>query len=71
MARSISGCCLNCQDRYLGCHDHCEKYQDASEQWRTLKQQIKSERFDEYFSYKVEKIKKEKRRGNKWQTKSQ
>lgn len=19
--------CMNCKDRYPGCHDHCEKYQ--------------------------------------------
>lgn len=71
MGNSKIGCCLDCQERYPGCHDHCERYQDASEKWRAFKQQVKEAQFDEFFSYKLDKIKKEKRRGNKWQMKSQ
>lgn len=71
MMHGISQCCRECTDRYPACHDYCEKYQEASEKWKSFKKQVKDEKFDEYFAYKVDKIKKEekKRRGKTWQMK--
>lgn len=33
--------CQHCTERYLGCHDHCEKYKEASEKATELIQTIR------------------------------
>lgn len=29
--------CKNCKDRYLGCHDHCDKYKAFKEEIKKLR----------------------------------
>lgn len=41
---SLGGCCKDCPERYLGCHDHCEKYQMAHSEWVAHKKAIKAEK---------------------------
>ena len=38
--RSINTC-KDCPDRYIACHDHCEKYQKALAEWKEKKAAIK------------------------------
>ena len=30
--------CKNCPDRYLGCHDHCEKYREFDEERKRIRE---------------------------------
>ena len=46
--RSIGGCCRDCSDRYPGCHDHCEKYQAAKEDWEAFKESQKATAYEDY-----------------------
>lgn len=50
--------CKNCTDRYLGCHDHCEKYQNQVKERNEHREQIaKAKAVDvDYQSFKVERI---------------
>ncbi len=41
---TISGCCKDCKDRHMACHDSCEKYQDALAEWLERKRRIKAEK---------------------------
>lgn len=41
---TLNGCCRDCKDRYLACHDHCEIYQDALAEWLEQKRRIKAEK---------------------------
>lgn len=36
--------CVDCKDRYPGCHDKCEKYQQALKEWIEYKKEIDSKR---------------------------
>ena len=29
--------CKNCPDRYLGCHDHCEKYKEFDDERKRIR----------------------------------
>ena len=40
MNARIDSCCKNCTDRHLGCHDHCEAYQDALTKWKAFKDMV-------------------------------
>ena len=37
----IGGCCKDCTDRYPACHDSCESYREALEEWTEYKQKVK------------------------------
>ena len=43
--------CLNCQERYLGCHDRCEKYQAAKEKNEEMKKKRCEMLYSEYNNY--------------------
>ena len=60
--KSISGCCKFCEDRYPGCHDHCEKYQTARKELDDYNAQIRqAKQIDEYDAHKIAQIRKIKR----------
>jgi len=61
---SITGCCLDCKDRYPACHDSCEKYLQARESWEIRKEKIKNYLDTEYDNYKAKRISQELRRRN-------
>lgn len=48
--------CKDCPDRYLGCHDHCEKYQKALAEWKEKKRFAKKVKrlSREYDGFKIE-----------------
>lgn len=51
--------CLNCPDRYSGCHDACEKYQTYKAHRQSISDARKRVNFiDEYFSDTVKKAEK-------------
>jgi len=57
MMRGISGCCRDCTERYLGCHDHCKKYLSAREEWREYSDKLRQARkINEYDLHKMEVI---------------
>lgn len=35
-------CCKDCTERYLGCHDHCERYRETKAEYERSKAQIKN-----------------------------
>lgn len=50
MAHFIN-CCYKCPDRYPGCHDHGDKYQQKRAEWDALKAKDRLERsIDGYLS---------------------
>ena len=55
------GTCRDCQERYPACHDTCEKYLKAKEEYEAQKAMIKSIKEENkiYTNYKYEKILKE------------
>jgi len=55
------GTCRDCQERYTACHDTCEKYIKAKEEYEAKKSMIKSlkEENNIYTNYKYKKILKE------------
>jgi len=65
MMNGISECCRFCEDRYPACHDYCEKYLAAVEEWEKYKAHIKAEKDDEFYVYKVTRIKAEAKRRSK------
>ena len=67
MMNGISECCRYCKDRYPACHDFCDKYLEAQEQWNEHKRKVKAMKENEYDLYKAEAIKKQRR--SKWQMK--
>lgn len=42
--------CKNCQDRYPGCHSHCEKYQKEKAEHDKRKSEIYKEKFISYYT---------------------
>lgn len=36
-------CCKDCKERYLGCHDKCEKYQKQSKEYKERKEKAAKE----------------------------
>ena len=57
---NISTVCKECFDRYPGCHDHCDKYKQAKEDFDNRKKIIfKAKQYDElYLTYMRSKRKK-------------
>lgn len=39
--RSYISCCYQCEERYIGCHAKCERYQKAREELDKLNKEIK------------------------------
>ena len=39
--KGIRSTCRDCQERYIGCHDHCEKYLQAQAEWLDFKSKTK------------------------------
>lgn len=56
---TISGCCKDCKDRHLACHDSCEKYQEALGKWKEHKAVIKKNKAKEsmLIDYSVNQVK--------------
>lgn len=52
--------CHGCTERYPACHDHCEKYIQAKQDWENQKELIKENKAKEdlYSDYKRKKYKK-------------
>lgn len=48
--------CNGCADRYPACHDYCEAYQTALNEWKERKRQIKQKknRIKDFESFKIE-----------------
>ena len=61
MRRGISGVCRDCKERYPACHDYCEKYLDANDEWQEHRKQVKAIKADEYDIYKSECARKQRR----------
>ncbi|MDY5331818.1 MAG: hypothetical protein SPG98_03505 [Porcincola intestinalis] len=38
--KSTISCCMNCQERHLACHDTCEKYLKARQEYQEQKHKI-------------------------------
>ena len=51
--------CLDCQERYPACHDHCDKYKQAKAELQAEKDLINSKKSkdDVYKDYKRKKFK--------------
>ena len=63
MRNGISGCCKDCTERYEACHDYCEKYLDASRNWKEYRQKIReAKKPTEYDEHKFESIRTMERR---------
>lgn len=61
--RRIGTCCKECTEKYEACHDHCEKYLSAKEEWLEYKRQIKeAKKPTEYDQHKFNSIKAMERR---------
>lgn len=62
----IGGCCKDCEERHVACHDHCEKYLDAKGKWEERKRIVKDAKDKEgiYSYYKRKKITKEIKKGD-------
>jgi len=65
MMHGISDCCRYCTERYEACHDYCEKYLTAQNEWHAFKDNVKKAKSDEYELYKIEAIRKDKIRRSK------
>ena len=61
----ISACCKDCTEKYQACHDYCEKYQKALDEWNDLKQKARRAKYDEYELYRQDAIQKMKKRRQK------
>ena len=66
MMKGISQCCRFCEERYPACHDTCERYLSAAAEWEKYKAQVKAEKDDEFYIYKVTRIKAETKRRSKY-----
>ena len=58
MMRGITECCRFCTDKYEACHDHCEEYLSARNEWEKRKARISAAKNEEYLLYKYDKAKK-------------
>ena len=44
--------CFNCQERHLGCHDFCSRYQDAVKKNEVIKHNRQMEYIGDYLNMK-------------------
>ena len=63
--RGITETCYQCEDRHPACHDHCEKYLSAKEQWKERQERTKRAKEEFFISYQqhVDAIRRTKRKG--------
>ena len=63
--RGITETCHHCEDRYPACHDHCEKYLSAKEQWNERQKETRRAKKEFFISYQhhIEAIRKTKKKG--------
>ena len=47
--------CKNCNDRYLACHDHCEKYKEFDAERKRVQELASKQKQTTYDYYKVRK----------------
>jgi len=47
-------CCLNCQERVLGCHSECEKYAEYKKELAEFKEKRNKVIYNEMDNYKYE-----------------
>ena len=47
--------CKNCNDRYLACHDHCEKYKEFDAERKRVQELDSKQKQTTYDYYKVRK----------------
>ena len=61
----ITGTCLGCPDRYPACHDSCERYPIAKNEWDDKRNRIREEKKKTrvFAEYKVSKIIRERKKG--------
>ena len=55
--------CKDCTERYPGCHDYCERYLSEKEEWN--KKKALRKKADEFYTYKIEQIRKDEKRRRK------
>ena len=48
--------CKDCTDRYLGCHDHCERHKEWSEQHQAELQHLKDQKSRWYIPYTAARV---------------
>ena len=56
--------CLDCKERYLGCHDHCERYLKEKAERLEKNRELKKKRSLclEYYHHKISKMQQEDKR---------
>lgn len=67
MAKYTSKCCLNCEERHIGCHSTCKKYIKSIEDYRKEKDKEVKEKIKEANIYKTRNngiVRMKKRKGN-------
>jgi hypothetical protein len=65
----ISACCKGCEERYQACHDYCDKYQNALNEWKEYKDKIyQAKELSEYDKYKLKAVDRYRKR-KKWHDK--
>lgn len=47
----FSKCCYKCKERYVGCHDRCERYQEAKKKHNEDKNKIREQKKYQSFMY--------------------
>ena len=66
---SITGTCKDCKERHEACHDHCEKYLQARDEWNSYKEMISQAKApSEHDLYKMS-ISVRKRKWREWHDK--
>lgn len=65
IAMSIANTCQNCEERHLKCHATCQKYLDAKAENERVKQSMQKEVSSQLHQYKVESIRKYRKRHGK------
>ena len=56
--RQILSTCKDCTDRFLGCHDKCDKYKQAKEQWleHTAKVRTEKQKLNAVTKYQIDAV---------------
>jgi len=61
----IHSICKDCEDRYPGCHDHCEQFKQSKREYEAEKEIVYKERAKVFDWLGYEKAKARKLRGKK------
>ena len=54
--KRIGSCCKDCKERYPACHDTCDKYKEALDEWTAYKRMVKAAKEDVYEDYTIKSI---------------